>query len=317
MDLPHRLPPSILGGDPFNHFRFLYRRDLLWKLHDEEYCLSIMRAAYDAGSRAFDLSFPVNTRLFSLLQQQTGERLIGFGNPTWEQGVLLNGRHLQYSRDRILRTSIDRLWPRPIARLVESKLAQQDVLVFGYDPAAAPLTDAEIAGIRLDRGLFLERLSIFRDCRYILLGGSDADWLVSVGRTDILAELTQVVREQGFIPILLCQYATLVVPAAESAHLDVEGYAVPLNRGWSWFDRDGCVEIVRGLAKPVIAFMPLASAGLNQDVRGALDWLFDSVGVESILFGTATGSHAQETTRVARECRERADARRGEPARAS
>jgi len=41
------LPASILGGDPFNQFRFLYRRDLWWKLNDEEYglrsrCMSIL-----------------------------------------------------------------------------------------------------------------------------------------------------------------------------------------------------------------------------------------------------------------------------------
>jgi hypothetical protein len=37
--------------------------------------------------------------------------LVGFGNPTWEQGVFLNGRYIQYSRDRILRTLVDRLFP--------------------------------------------------------------------------------------------------------------------------------------------------------------------------------------------------------------
>lgn len=315
MGLPNRLPPSILGGDPFNHFRFLYRRDLLWKLHDEEYCLSVMRAAYDVGGRAFDLSFQVNTRLFARLERETGERLIGFGNPTWEQGVLLNGRQIQFSRDRIIRTCIDRLWPRPIAQLVESRLANQDLLVFGYDHNASPLTDEEIVEIRLDRDLFRKRLSIFQNCDYILFGGSDADWLVSLGRLDILVELAQVVREEGFIPILLCQYATLVVPAAETAHLAVEAYAVPLNREWSWFGRDDCVQIIKTLAKPVIAFMPLASPGLNQDVRGALDWLFGAVGVDSILFGTATAAHARETTLLARECREGADVIQIEPAR--
>lgn len=311
MNSSQRLPPSILGGDPFNHFRFLYRKELWWKLHDEEYCLSVMRAAYEAGGKAFDLSFEVNARLFARLAEETGEQLIGFGNPTWEQGVMLNGRFLQYSRDRILRTLVDDIWPRPIASLVQERLSREDVLVFGYDHQAPPLSNEEIASIALDEQAFRRRLSIFRDCQYICFGGSDADWLVSLGRIDVVAEMARVVRQLGWIPILLCQYATLVVPQAESYGIDVEGYAVPLNRAWSWFDRDQCVEIVKSLDKPVIAFMPFASGGLQKDIRGALDWLYGEVGVESILFGTATAEHARETTLVAQAARDSADARFG------
>jgi hypothetical protein len=305
-----RLPASILGGDPFNQFRFLYRRELLWKLFDEDYCLSVMRACYQAGGKAYDLSFEVNARLMRCLIAETGDTLIGFGNPTWEQGVFLNGRYLQYSRDRILRTLVDRLFPRPIARLVEDKLSREDVLVFGYDRDVPPLSDEEIAGITLDRDCFRQRLSIFKDCQYIFLGGSDADWLVPLGRIDVVSQMAEVVRQEGYIPLLLCQYATLVLPAAEAARLDVEGYAVPLNRDWSWFSRDECVELVKSTQKPVVAFMPLASGGLRKDVRGALEWLYANVGVESILYGTASPEHAFQTTRIALQVRLEADAQR-------
>jgi hypothetical protein len=249
--------------------------------------------------------------LFRRLIEETGETLLGFGNPSWEQGVILDGRFIQYSRDRILRTLVERLFPRQIARRVEEKLSKDDPLVFGYDRQAAPLTDEEIAGIYLDEALFRQRLSIFKDCQYILLGGSDADWLVSLGRLDVVAQLVKVVRQEGYIPLLLCQYASLVVPAAEDAGLDVDGYAVPLNRDWSWLSRDECLEVLRPVKKPVIAFMPLASGGLRQDVRGALDWLYAEAGVESILYGTATAEHARHTTQVAAEARAAADNLRG------
>jgi hypothetical protein len=311
MSLPQRLPPSILGGDPFTMFRFLYRRDLLWRLFDEEYCLSVMRACYEAGGKAYDLSFTENVRLFRYLMEETGETLLGFGNPSWEQGVILNGRYIQYSRDRILRTLVERLFPRPAARRVEEKLSKDDVLVFGYDRQAPLLSDEEIADIYLDEALFRQRLSIFKDCQYISLGGSDADWLVSLGRIDVVAQLVKVVRQEGYIPLLLCQYPSLVVPAAETAGLDVEGYVVPLNREWSWLSRDECLEALKPVKKPVIAFMPLAGGGLRQDVRGALDWLYAEVGVESILYGTADAEHARQTTRAAAEARAAADALHG------
>jgi len=305
-----RLPASILGGDPFNQFRFLYRRELLWKLFDEEYCYSVMRAYYEAGGMAFDLSFDVNTRLFHRLLADTGKPLLGVGNPTWEQGVFLNGRYLQYSRDRIIRTLVERLWPKDIAQLVKEELSRSAVLVFGYDPQAPLLSDEEIESIALDAAAYLKRLSLFKDCEIVLFGGADADYLVSLGREDIVAEMVNIAQRQGLRPYLLSQYPSLVLPKMEKIGLDVEGYAVPLNKEWSWFDRESCLEAVQATEKSVIAFMPLASGGLKKDVRGALDWLYQVAGVESILFGTATAAHAMQTAMIAHDARAAADEKR-------
>lgn len=304
MTLSQRLPPAILGGDPFNQFRFLYRRELLWKLFDEDYCFSVMKACYEAGGLGYDLSFEVNTRLFRRLLDETGETLLGFGNPSWEQGVFLNGKYIQYFRDRVLKTLVERKFPRPLAKYVDEKLSLEDVLVFGYDRNVDSLTDEEIASIHLDRWAYIQRLSIFKDCQYIFLGGSDADWLVSLGRVDIIVEMARITRQLGFIPMVLCQYASYIVPAIEASGADVDGYVVPLNKDWSWMDRDACVEVVRSLKKSVVAFMPFASGGLRKDIRGALDWLYGEVGVESILYGTATAEHARHTTEIARAARD-------------
>ena len=119
--------------------------------------------------------------------------------------------------------------------------------------------------------------------------------------------MSEITRAAGFIPLLLCQYATHVVPMIEEAGIDVDGYCLPINKEWSWFDRDACVEIIQSLKKPVIAFMPLASGGLRSNVPAALEWLYCDVGVESILFGTATGQHAAQTEQIARAVRNQAD----------
>ena len=307
MTLTERLPAAILGGDPFTMFRFLYRRDCLWKLFDEDYCLSVMRAAYDGGCRAYDLSFEVNARLFRHLLDESEEPLVGFGNPSWEQGVFLNERYLQYSRDRIMKTLVERLFPRPIANQVKEKLSRDDVLVFGYDRDAALLSDDEIANIHLNKEAYAQRLAVFKDCRYILVGGADADWLVSLGRTDVVLDMVAFVRSSGFTPLVLSQFPTLVVPALESAGCDAEGYAVPLNKNWSWFDRDECVDIIQSLSKPVIAFMAFAGDNLKSDIPGAMEWLYGKAGVASILFGTAIPGHAHQTSALAHFVRDGID----------
>ena len=303
MTFSDRIPPSILGGDPFNQFRFLYRRELLWKLFDEDYCYSVMKASYDAGGTAYDLSFEVNTRLFRRLLDETGANLLGFGNPSWEQGVFFNGKYIHYHRDRILKTLVERKFPKPVAKLVDEKLAQDDLMVFGYDRKVDTLSDDEIGSIHLEKWTFVQRISIFKDCQYLFLGGSDADWLVSLGRMDILQEMVALSRSLGFFPYILCQYASHIIPLIEDAHLDVAGYAVPLNRDWSWMDLDSTLDVVHSLKKPVVAFMPFASGGLRADIRGALDWLYGVAGVDSILFGTATAEHASHTTQLAAEAR--------------
>lgn len=306
----NRLPAIILGGDPFSHqFRFMYRKDRWWKLHDEEYCLSVMRSAYEAGCRAYDLSFIENVRLFKRLASEVVEPLTGFGNPTWDQGVMFEDRFIFYIRDRIIRTLVERIWPRDIAQRVEGKLAQEDVLVFGYDKDAPLLTEEDIAKIYLDEDIFRKRLSIFKGaCQYVYFGGSDADYLVSLGRMDILRKMLSVVASEGFIGLLLSQYPSLVLPQVEKAGWGVGGYVVPINKVWSWFDHESALRAVKAVEKPVIAFMALSSPELHQDVPGALRWLYQEAGVESVLFGTATPEHARETTRIALEIHEKLDA---------
>lgn len=303
MSRRENFPAVILGGDPFNRFRYLYHQSMWWKLHDPEYAFQVMRAAYNAGCRAFELSEDSNVQLFWRLRVEVDEPILGLGNPTWEQGVMLNGRFLMLSRDRVLRTLMDRpMFPVNVATAVREQLSKSAILVFGYDQTSIPLTDKEIADIYLDEEIFLKRLSGFGGaCRHILLGGTDADYLLSLGRVDILHRMVELTRKSGFEPLLLCHYGSYVVPIAEKVGLQVGGYAIPLNREWGWFDRDECVHIVRTVDKPFIAFMPLASGQLRKNVREALEWLFSFAGVDSVLFGTTTPNHAAETTSVALE----------------
>lgn len=295
------LPAIILGGDPFsNQFRYLYRKDRWWKLHDEAYCLSVMKSAYDTGCRAFDMSFQENLKLFRKLSAEVDESLWGFGNPTWEQGVMFDNRYLFFIRDRILRTLVDRIWPDDLAHLVKEKLSQEDVLVFGYDRTAPLLSDSDIKNIYLDEQVFLKRISMFKGlCQYLYFGGSDADYLVSLGRLDLIEDMMRMVKSEGFSPLLLCQYPSLVLPEIQKAGIDVDGFVIPLNKIWSWFTHEDSVKAVKSIEKPVIAFMALSDSELRKDVKGALAWLYEDAGVDSILFGTATPEHAKDTTEIA------------------
>jgi hypothetical protein len=213
---------------------------------------------------------------------------------------MFNGRFIFYIRDRILHTLVKKVWPTALANLVDEKLSHEDVLVFGYDRHAPLLSNQEIDSIYLDQEIFRKRLAIFKNvCQFSYFGGSDADYLVSLGRMDLVDEMLYVVKSEGFIPLLLCQYPSMVLPEVEKAGIDVDGYVIPLNRVWSWFTHKDTVQAVQNTEKPVIAFMALSSKELREDVEGALRWLYQDAGVESVLFGTATPEHAKQTTEIA------------------
>lgn len=289
---------SILGGDPFTDaFRGLYNIRRFWDLTNPQYCLNIMKSAYGGGCRAFDFSFGPAHDLFVQLRSQVNERIVGIANPTWLQGFFLEDTPLQYCRNRILKTITTgrSMLSHEIAQLIDEKLSHEVVMVFGFDANAAPLTEKEIAHISLNKDVFNARMKDLSEAEYVLIGGTDADWLFSLGREDLIVELAHHVREMGKIPLLICHYASTVLPAADKLDgLDVQAYAIPFNKLWSWFSLEATQEAVSNSKRPIIAFMPFGSGGLKADPESAIKFLAEQPNVISLLFGTTSADHARE-----------------------
>lgn len=289
---------SILGGDPFTDaFRGLYNINRFWDLTDPEYCLDVMIAAYEGGCRAFDFSFAPAHDLFRQLRTRVTDRIVGIANPTWLQGFFLKDRPLQYCRNRILKTIVTggSTLSRDIATLIDKKLADQISMVFGFNRNADPLTAEEIASISLDKSVFDARLSELSEAEYVLIGGTDADWLFSLGREDLIIELAHHVRQKGKTPLLICHYASTVLPIADKLDdLDVQAYAIPFNQRWSWFSLEAAQEAVSNSKRPIIAFMPFGSGGLKTNLESAVRFLAEQPQVISLLFGTTSADHARE-----------------------
>jgi hypothetical protein len=293
------LPGVIMGGDPFSDvFRAFYDLSCFWKLTDPEYCLSVMQAAYDGGCRAFDCSFGGVQDIFLRLRDTAAEPVAGVGNPTWLQGPKLAGRHLQYCRGRIISTIVNGYLEARDASRVRDVLSMENGMVFGYDKDAKPYTESEIASIYLDEDVFISRLDELGECEYILIGGTDADWLFSLRRQDIVERMAEIVRRRKKRPLLLCHYASLVLPAADRMGLDVDGYLAPINKSWSWFTMDSGKDAVVKASKPVIAFMAFACGGLKTSMEEAACFLREDCGVSGILFGTTKPQNAEISSRL-------------------
>ena len=295
------LPGVILGGDTFcDVFRALYDHRCYWRLTDPDYCVSVMKAAYDGGCRAFDFSFAPVREMFDTLRRQVDEPVTGLGNPTWLPGPKLHGKHLQYCRDRVVKTIVETRLSPADAALVRDNYRLNNCLVFGYDPASELLSDADVAAIELDEAVFNARLDELDAADIYFIGGTDADWLFSLGRADILQRMAAIVRGRGKKSILLCHYSSVVLPAADAMGLDVDGYAAPVNIHWSWINTDEGRAAVRKATKPVIAFMAFASGGLSTSLEEAALYLREDCGVSGVLFGTTKPHNARASAQMLR-----------------
>ena len=140
-------------------------------------------------------------------------------------------------------------------------------------------TQKEIDRIAFDPLRFGKALSLFdsKESPFLLVGQKYGDWLLALGRIDLLHEMVSRVRERGFLPIFSGQWATFVLPMAKS--LNVSAYAVPINKKWSLFDLQRASDLIKKFEKPVISLNPLADGTLMKESQGAFSFLFDELKV--------------------------------------
>jgi hypothetical protein len=143
---------------------------------------------------------------------------------------------------------------------------------------------------------FKERLELYRklNVRLVQLGGETADWLAALGRVDLLRDLSQLVRRNGFVPILICHWTSLVLPVAEK-ELDLAGYIVPLNKSWSLLTLSEALEAIKNVEKPVIAMKTLAQGALAHDLQDAFIYVIKKLKVAGLLVGVSSVLEAKRT----------------------
>jgi hypothetical protein len=158
------------------------------------------------------------------------------------------------------------------------------------------LTKSEIDKIRMKPNLFEERLQLYRklNVKLIQFGGETADWLVALGRVDLLKDLFKLIRNKGFSPLLISHLTSVVLPVAEK-ELDVAGYIVPLNKSWGLLTLSEALRAIKKVEKPVIAFKTLAQGTLVHDLRGAFTFVFRKRRVEAVLVGVSSVVEAEQT----------------------
>jgi hypothetical protein len=226
-----------------------------------------MKKAYGLDTRYFDLPSVKHLEYFKELKQLTeDETLMSLCHLEVEEGVSFLGKPLHRFESKVASTIKKNLGlPHSIRNLPLVPVA------------AEVLTQKEIDRIDFDPQRFEKALSLFHpgESPFLLVGEKYGDWLLALGRIDLLKVMVARVREKGFLPIYSGQWATFALPKAKS--LDVVAYAVPINKEWSFFDLTQACNLIKKFDKPVISLNPLADGKLLKKSETAFSFLFNEL----------------------------------------
>ena len=280
-----RLPTVILNGKKLP--RMIFSIQPPTSKGDQEIS-SLMKTTYEMGAYCFDL--PTARHLESLKELRelmNDESLMGFSRLDAEVGVSFLGRPIHQFESKVISTIRKDLLPSHLTRNILPPSSSSEVL-----------TQKEIDRIAFDPFRFDKALSLFepKESPFLLIGEKYGDWLLALGRIDLLHAMVSAVRRKGFIPVLSAQWATFVLPKAKS--LDVAAYAIPINKRRSLFDLQRASDLIKRFEKPVISLNPLDGGKLLKESEGAFSFLFDELKVYAAIVEIASEEEARRIIEV-------------------
>jgi hypothetical protein len=246
--------------------------------HQQQGISSLMEKVYKMGVWCFDLPSSGHLKSFKELRHLVkDETLTGLCHLDVEEGVSLFGKPLHQFESKVVSTMIKNIIPPGLARNLFPTHHSHEVF-----------TQKEIDRMIFDSSRFDKALSLFNleEVPFLLVGGKYGDWLLGLGRFDLLKEMISKVREKGFIPIFWGQWATFVLPKVKP--LDAAAYAIPINKKRSLFDLAQACDIIKKFEKPIISLNPLADGRLLKRSEEAFSFLFDKLKIYSTITEVAS-----------------------------
>ena len=267
-----RIPTFTLEGNKLPRVIFSIRS---LPSSDPRETFSLTRKMYDLGNWCFDLSSSRHLESFRELKHLTEDQtLTGLGHIGAAEGVSLFGIPLHHLESKVISTVKKNLFPPHfIHNLKKTGVWNRDD--FFPDPSSSEvLTQKDIDRISFDGARFDQTLSSFHviETPFLILGGKYGDWLLGLGRTDLIEQMTSRIRAAGFIPIFSGRWATFVLPKVKS--LDLAAYAIPINMKRGLFDLPEACKLIKKFDKPLIGLDPFAEGREPKQLEDAFSFLF-------------------------------------------
>lgn len=276
-----RIPTAILERKKIPRIIFSIRAPVL---SDRQKTLSLMKKVYEKGAWCLDLPSVNHLESFKELKSLIDDEiLMGMCHLDIEEGVSFFGKPLHQFESKVISTIKKSLFPSELIQKLKRTEAWDRKDPFLTYSSFEVFTQKEIDRITFDPIRLEKALSHFNPevSPFLIVGGRYADWLLALGRIDLIKEMVLRVRGKGFIPIFSGQWATYLLPKAKS--LDAAAYAIPINKIWSLFDLNKACDLIKKFDKPVISLKPLANGKLLKKAKEAFSFLFDELKIYSAI----------------------------------
>lgn len=286
-------PIAILGGDAFLDYWGPQRTP---ELSTMEGVYAIMEKAYLLGVRGYDVS--LNDHVIEAVRKLKGKYadVTIYGNPNWRGGVMLGNATLHDLKTTLVRTIYSRRFT-PEQRSEVNQMAEDRRRRWALSgESQQTLSETDVANITLDDAAFVSNLKKMEGTAdYGLVGTDYADWLIPLGRSDVLHRMIELTRRQGLRPLSISHWASITLPQLDV--MDVEGHWIYLNKSEQLFSRESALAAIRDVQKPVTAFRVLGGGTLSADLSGALTFIRQQ-GIRSIVIGAINAAHLEATIPV-------------------
>lgn len=291
MDYPHK----ILGGDRFLDYWGPQSRK---ELSTVDGVLRIMRVSYELGIRGFDISLNAHViEAFKLMKEKYPD-IVGIGNPNWKCGIKLDDVMLDDLSDRV-RCTLTNIYSSEVRAEINNYSEKRKKRWFLPSNDVRALDADEIEQICLDESLYRSKLEMLSDVvDYILIGTDYADWLVPLGREDILARMSIIVRKYELLPLSVSHHASITLPVLDT--MDFEGHWIYLNQVEQLLSESSVRNTLKRIRHPVTAFRVLGGGQLANDLETSIEYI-RSMGIQDIVVAAETAEQIKETMSVVNE----------------
>ena len=253
--------------------------------------LALMQKMYEMGVWYFDLPSSKHLESFKKLRELIGdETLTGLGHLNVEWGVSFLARPIHQFESKMISTIVRNIVPPDLVQRLFPNHSFREVF-----------TQKEIDRITFDPSRFEKALSIFniKESPFLLVGEKYSDWLLGLGRIDLMKEMISRIREKGFIPIFSGQWATFILPKAKP--LDVVAFAIPINKTRSLFDLTQAYNMIKKYEKPIISLNPLGGGELLRKAEEAFSFLFDELKIYSAISEVSSEDEVKKILEVLKD----------------
>lgn len=201
-------------------------------------------------------------------------------------------------KPRVIRTIVERSINNHAKSSIDALPEKTRRFWFHIDPDADPLSDAEIAEIYIDEEVWIPRLKRHISLADFCLFGADyADWMLLLGREDLLRWQLKTIREHDMIPIAVYHWTSLTLPMLDE--LSIGAHWTLGNLEAMYLSTQEAVAAIQSATKPVTCFRILRGIKIPDEIDKAVQWLRFEVGAQSLVIGVDNVQQAGETFTIA------------------